>query len=118
MAFEELTVNGVLLKIANRYHYTMESIRNRYPCKIISVENLSDFSKKSIIRYQAAVKLNVCSSPVKNILDDPLLIEKFHPTDGVRLGFLSFGELILKDGISIEEAKELYLKLISKMFDQ
>jgi hypothetical protein len=95
----------------------MESIRNRYPCKIIGVANLNDFSKKTSITYQAATKINIRTSLTKDVLDDPLLVEKFHPTDCIRLSFLAFGELILSGELSIEEAKERYNKISQSMFE-
>lgn len=103
-------------KLINRYHYSMESIKNRYPCKIIGVKNLSDFSKPTEIQFLAATKINVRTSTTQAILDDPLLVEKFHPTDGVKLGFLACGEILLKENSSIEEARRLYLLIINHMF--
>ena len=103
-------------KLINRYHYSMESIKNRYPCKIIDLKNLSDFCTQTEIKYLAATKLNIRTSTAQAILDDPLLIEKFHPTDGVKLGFLACGEILLKDDISLEEARKLYLMIAKHMF--
>ena len=75
--------------LVNRYYYTLESIKNRHPCKIISVTNAKAYDKIAKVKYQAATKINIRTSSAKEILDDPLLIEKFHPTDGVKLGFLA-----------------------------
>ena len=96
----------------------MESIKNRYPCKIIDTVNLCDFSQETKITFLAATKTNIRTCSVKNIIDDPLLVEKFHPTEAVKLGFIAFSEIILKEGISIEEARDLYSKIIRSMFDQ
>ena len=93
----------------------MESIKNRYPCKIIAVTDAKVYDKIAKVKYQAATKINIRISPVKDILDDPLLVEKFHPTDGVKLGFLACGELLLKDCSSIDEAKEKFQKIIHQM---
>lgn len=109
-------MSGIIQKVINKYHYVTESIKNRYPCKIIDVKNLTNFDKTSIIQYQAATAVNIRTSTAQDILDDPLLIEKFHPTDGVKLGFLAFGEILLKNNISIDEARELYLKIMDNMF--
>lgn len=109
-------MNSVLSKISNRYHYAMESIRNRYPCKIVGVTNIDTFEKKTKVTFQAATKNNIRTSLVKDIIEDPLLVEKFHPTDSIRLSFVAFGELILSDTLSIEEARERYNKISKNMF--
>ncbi|MBA2650118.1 MAG: hypothetical protein H0U75_11125 [Legionella sp.] len=104
-------------KFINRYHYSLESIKNRYPCKMIFVKNIVDFDKKTEIQYIAASKVNIRTSSVQDILDDPLLIEKFHPTDGVKLGFLACGEIFFKNNITMDESKKLYLKILNHMFE-
>lgn len=101
--------------IINRYHYAIESIKNRYPCKIIAVSDTNDYDKIAKIKYQAVTKINVRTSTAKDILDDPLLVEKFHPTDGVKLGFLACGEILLKDSATIDEAREKFQKIIHQM---
>lgn len=103
-------------RIANRYHYTLASIKNRYPCRIIKISNELDFKKTAIITYQAVTKFNLKQDTVVNILDDPKLIEKFHTTDGVKLGFVAFGEILLREGITIEESRCLYKNIAEKMF--
>ncbi len=107
---------GLFKKLINRYHYSLESIKNRYPCKIIDVKNLDDFSALTEIKYLAATKINIRTATAQSILDDPLLVEKFHPTDGVKLGFLACGEILLKEDISLEEARKLYLVITNHMF--
>src|SRR3990167_10607087 len=98
--------------LVNRYHYSIESIKNRYPCKIIAV---LDTGKTAKIKYQAVTKINIRTSTAKDILNDPLLVEKFHPTDGVKLGFLACGEILLGDCVTIDEAREMFQKIIHKM---
>lgn len=107
---------GLFKKIINQYHYSMASIKNRYPCKIINVKNINDFNKRTDVQFIAASKVNIRTATPQDILDDSLLIEKFHPTDGVKLGFLACGEILLREAISLEEARELYLKIINHMF--
>lgn len=102
-------------KIINTCHYASESIKNRYPCKIIKV-NISKFAP-SEIQYMAASKINIRQSTVKDLLDDPCLVEKFHPTDGIKLGFLAFGEIILDKSSSIEQAKKHFLEIANQLFD-
>lgn len=107
---------GLFKKLINKYHYSVESIKNRYPCKIIDIKNLNDGFTLTEIKYLAATKLNVRTTTIQALLDDPMLVEKFHPTDGVKLGFLACGELLLRDNITIDEAKKLYQVIINHMF--
>ena len=109
---------GIFKKLINKYHYSIESIKNRYPCKIIEIKNLTEFNEITEIKYIAATKLNIRTATARDILSDPLLVEKFHPTDGVKLGFLACGEILLKDNISIEEARNLYLVITNQMFQE
>lgn len=109
-------MNVIFRKLINKCYYAIESIKNRYPCKIIDVKNLDNFNIPTEIKYLAATKLNIRTATTQSILDDPLLVEKFHPTDGVKLGFLACGEILLKDNISIDDAKRLYQEITSHMF--
>ena len=108
-------MKNIFSGLINRYHYTVESIKNRYPCKIIAVSHGEGQDKPAKIKYQAATKINIRISTAKDILDDPLLVEKFHPTDGVKLGFLACGEILLKDCATVDEAKERFQKIIQQM---
>lgn len=102
--------------LKNRFYYAAESIKNRYPCKIINVHNEIILHKKIIISYQAATKLNVRQISLEDLLDDPLLIEKFHPTDCVKLGFLSAAEILIKKQKTLEESFTKYQQISKKMF--
>lgn len=108
---------NIIKRIVNQYHYSIASIKNRYPCKIIDIKDVCNFSKETIITYQAVTKLNVRKCSPKKILDDPILLEKFHPTDGVKLGFIAFGEILLKENISMDEARLLFNKIAKNMFE-
>ncbi len=109
-------MTGLFNKLINRYHYSIESIKNRYPCKVIDIKKSNDFSTPTEIKYLAATKINIRTATAQAILDDPLLVEKFHPTDGVKLGFLACGEILLKENISLEEARRLYKVITNQMF--
>lgn len=102
-------------RIKNTYYYAIESVRNRYPCKIIKV-TFADEMTPAKIKYMAASKINIRETTTNDILDDPLLVEKFHPTDGVKLGFLAFGEIILNQNNSIEYAKEHFNEIAKILF--
>lgn len=99
--------------LKNRFYYSLESIKNRYPCKIIKIKNSENYNKKSSILFQAVTKIR--ESTIFEILEDALLIEKFHPTDAVKLGSLSAGEILLKESRSIEEAQNKYQQILKGM---
>lgn len=104
-------------KLKNKFHYTIESIRNRYPCKLIKIKNFDDPNKKTLVTYQAVGRFNVRESTLENILNDPMIIEKFHPTDAVKIGFLSAGEILLKGNRNREEIQRDCELIISNMFN-
>ena len=105
----------IISGIKDRYYYAIESIKNRYPCKIIAISNIAHHDKPAEIKYQAVTKINVRSSTAKEILNDPLLVEKFHPTDGVKLGFLACGEILLKECATIEDARNKFQLIMHRM---
>ncbi|OGT31566.1 MAG: hypothetical protein A3E87_00240 [Gammaproteobacteria bacterium RIFCSPHIGHO2_12_FULL_35_23] len=103
-------------KLKDRLYYSAESIKNRYPCRIIRIKNELVMNKTTHIIYQAVTKLNLRELALKELVNDPLLIEKFHPTDCIKLGFLSAGELLIKNATNLEEARENYRRIIKDMF--
>lgn len=110
-------MRALFKRIINTYHYKLESIKNRYPCKIIDVINIDSTTEETLIKYIAASKINIRESTAKEILDDPLLIEKFHPTDGVKLGFIAFGQTILNNNDSLDESRKNYKKIARNLFN-
>ena len=104
-------------RLKNKFYYSTESIKNRYPCKIIKIKDHFNPKKTTKVTYQAVTRFNLRESRVDDILDDPMIIEKFHPTDGVKLGFLAAGEILFKSSKSIEEIKQDYEKIILNMFN-
>ena len=102
--------------LKNKFYYSAESIKNRYPCKIIKIKDHLNLNKDTKITYQAVTRLNLRESHVEDILNDQMIVEKFHPTDAVKLGFLAAGEILFKNTKSIEEIRQDYEKIISSMF--
>ncbi len=102
--------------IKDRFYYSLESIKNRYPCKIIKIKNVGSLRETPSVTYRAVTKYNIRECSAKDIIDDPLLLEKFHPTDCIKLSFLAAGEILLKKTNSLDEAMDLYKKIISEMF--
>jgi hypothetical protein len=110
-------MRNIITRLKNKFIYSAESIKNRYPCKIIKVKDHLSQEKATKVTYQAVTRFNLRESRIDEILDNPMIIEKFHPTEGVKLGFLAAGEILLKGGKSIEEIKQEYEKIILKMFN-
>lgn len=107
---------NVLGKVKNRFSYFVESIRNRYPCKLIKVKNHLDFDRKTLVIYQAVTRFNLRELGLEEILNNPMIIEKFHPTDAVKIGFLSAAEILLKNDKTLAEIKSDYEKIAANMF--
>ncbi len=108
-------MNKFVSGIINRYYYAFESIKNRYPCRILRILDLEDLNKTTKIKYQAVTKINICTASIKDVLEDPMLVEKFHPTDAIKLGFLACGEVLLRDCKTIEEVRQRFKKISQEM---
>ena len=79
-------INGVnLMKhiinhIRNRLSYSFESVKNRYPCRIIKIENADNLTRNTTVTFRAVTKINIRTINIKELIKDSVLIEKFHPT--------------------------------------
>jgi len=101
-------------KITGYFNYSLASIKNRYPCKIVSLKR--NANTKTEVTFQAVNKINIRKSTAKDIISDTMLIEKFRPTDGVMLGFISAGEILFSDPtMTLSEIKNLYFKIVDDM---
>lgn len=74
-------------KIKDKIHYALQSVRNRYPCKIVNIKNYDTTSKESVVVFQSVKAFNISTLTLRSLMEDPLLLEKFHPSDAVKLGF-------------------------------
>lgn len=95
--------------------YAIESIKNRYPCQVIDIKQQNKISN-SIIRYCVlGKKENAHNIPVRELLDDKKLLEKFHPSDALLIGFICFGDIILSEKEAEREKKYNFMikKLLS-----
>ncbi|MCX7125449.1 MAG: hypothetical protein NTU49_06840 [Gammaproteobacteria bacterium] len=106
----------IVEKLKNKFSYSFESIKNRYPCKLVRVKNHNVFDKKTLVTYQAVNRFNLRDLTLESLLNDPMIVEKFHPTEAVKIGFLSAGEILLKGEKSLEEIKREYQKIVTNMF--
>jgi hypothetical protein len=111
-----MNMKKALNALKNKLYYSVESIRNRYPCKIIKIQNELAIKEKSLVSFQAVTKLNIQRLPLNELIEDAMLVEKFHPTDCIKLGFLSAGDILLKNTESLSEARKKYNSILQKMF--
>ena len=105
----------ILKNLKLKYDYFSESIKNRYPCKIISIENKNDFNKPCVVTFRYVTRLNIRKSTLQQMLDDSMLIEKFHPTDCIKLGFLAASEILVNEKTDTK-IKKIYIEILEKMF--
>ena len=103
--------------LSNKICYKLESIKNRYPCKIIKIKNCFQEKSKTSIIFQAVNRFNLRDMKLEEILNDPLLVEKFHPTDCIKMGFLAAGEILNSDNHSNTQAKQEFRSIFKKMFE-
>ena len=85
------TILDKLIFFKNRLNYARESIKNRYPCSLVKYEVVN---KKYFVYYCVlGRKDNVHRLSVEKILDDQMLLEKFHPKDTTIMGFIAGVEI-------------------------
>lgn len=99
-----------LLPAATAYHYL--SIKNRYPCRVVG-ERINSKTQETIVIYKVSPRKEEFEINLKDLLDQPLLIEKFHPTEAIRLGFMAFGDIFFNQ--PKEFAYEKYQTMVKKM---
>lgn len=98
---------------SNQLAYAQASIRNRFPCKIISIEK--QHSTTTITYCILGKKNNVHTISIESLLDDPLLIEKFSPKDNVIIGYIVCGDLILH--LTNEEQHTHYNETLKQLME-
>ena len=110
-------MNHFLLKIKDGWHYFMSRGRNRYPCRFVKVINIGHSSKPLKITYSAISLQHIREITPKEIFSDPFLIEKFHPNDAAKIGFIAAAEVLLKNTASLQEGKERYQRMLETSFN-
>ena len=103
--------------LKNKTIYSLACIKNRYPCKLMRVKNLFSEKNHASVVYKIAIKFNFVESGISEILDNPDIIEKFHPMDGVKLGFLAASDILLKEFTTIGEARKKYNNIANNLFE-
>lgn len=101
----------------DRIYYALACMKNRYPCKILKISNYED-GDEAIITYQSGTRFNIRTGALRQILNDPSLVEKFHPTDGVRLGFLSSGQILFEGNQSMIKTKQRFNDIAAALFER
>ncbi len=99
-----------LIPAATFYHFS--SIKNRYPCRV-TAERIDSTTQETIVVYRVSPRKDEFEIKLKSLLDQPLLIEKFHPTEAIRLGFMAFGEIFFNQ--PKETAYQQYQDIVKKM---
>lgn len=105
----------ILSKITGRVYYSLASIKNRYPCRLVKIDQNISSNQNSQVTYQAINKINIRTEDIQEIISDAVLLEKFHPTDCVKMGFISCGDILFNNCSDIEELKALYKKIAKEM---
>ena len=106
------TILDKLIFFKNKLSYARESIKNRYPCSLIKYEVIN---RKYFVYYCIlGRKDNLHRLAVELILDDQMLLEKFHPKDATIMGFIA-GVEIFSNTPTEKQASVLEMILLNLM---
>ena len=109
----------IINHIRNRLSYSFESVKNRYPCRIIKIENADNLTRNTTVTFRAVTKINIRTINIKELIKDSVLIEKFHPTECIKLGVAALGDILLKNNsTSVEEIINQYKTISRNLFGQ
>jgi hypothetical protein len=93
--------------------YKMSSLRNRYPCRVTG-ERFDENTRETIVFYKVIPRKEEFEIKLKDLLEDQHLIEKFHPAQTVKLGFMAFAEIFFNFR-NKEDAYLKYREIVKKM---
>lgn len=99
--------------LKNKTIYSTEVIKNRYPCKIAGYRNLKAPKDTTILYCVLEKKDNAYEISTRALLEDRKLLEKFHPEDAVRLGFISCGDILFSE--DTDEWQQKYHEVVDKI---
>ncbi len=109
------TYNNILsitAKSTNRAIYFQESIKNRYPCKIIGYSYEKGIT---IVHFCILGKIhNIHQISSKDLLSDGSLLEKFHPKDAAKIGFSIGCDVLLEKSGDVS----IYNNTMATMFGE
>lgn len=89
------------------------SMRNRYPCLLIGEKHLHD-KNKTVIQYIIKSKRDtVYEISIEELLNDPMLIEKFHPTQAVKIGCIAMDDILYST--PEDQRKQKYRSIMYQM---
>lgn len=103
--------------LKNKIYYSLASIKNRYPCKIVKIKNSGIHEKHTQIAYQIVNKLNLREIELQELVNDPLLVEKFHPTECIKIGFLCATDILNQNSSNLEEVKLKFEEILGRLFN-
>ncbi len=98
----------------NQLFYAQESIKNRYPCSIFKSKKING---EYVIYYCILGKKdNIHRVSVNDLLNDKLLLEKFHPIEAAIVGFIAGGNTLIK--LSQDEQEETFKMILANMLGE
>lgn len=72
-------------------HYIL-NIKNKYPCKLVGTKKTRN-THETIIIFTILGKREGYNITLNEIISNKELLEKFHPTEAVKFGFISLGDV-------------------------
>lgn len=97
-----------------KYQYFYYSQRNFYRCKLVG-EKPSRDENDTIIIYRILGKRDIFEIPIQELLLTPDLLSQFHPTEAIKFGAISMGDVLLR--IHDSKRREKFDEIKKKMMD-
>jgi hypothetical protein len=79
--------------LIGKYQYIHSSKRNSYRCKLVG-EKPSPEENNTIIIYRILGKRDIFEISIRKLLENPELLSQFHPTEAVKFGAISMGDVL------------------------
>lgn len=108
-------VKAIIENIVGFIQYHFASKRNHYPCKFMGEKANESDSSNVIILYQEKGRNAVQEIPIKDLFDNPTLIEKFCQHDAVRFGVIAISGILFNTEPSL--LKQRFNEIKTKMLD-
>ncbi|NNM59198.1 MAG: hypothetical protein HKM04_05225 [Legionellales bacterium] len=83
--------------LVNFIHYQMENRKNQYQCQLIGEKINASDKVNTVLIFRMMGKRDIHEIPVDKLLEDKTLVEKFCPTDGVKIGIIAMGDMLLNE---------------------
>ena len=98
----------------NSIYYYFATHRNQYYCKLIGEKLNPQEKSNTIILYRLLGKRDIFEISIRELLDNRDLLEKFHPTEAVKLGAIAMGDMLstIEHDATVARFQEIKRKML------